>query len=123
MAPRVIGCQDRQRHATTRTGRMTAMSVRQLFIVELASGLPRAFGVLAILSGLFRIGIAVRRGKHAGTPSRTIPDGARTALAGALLSCEAVGAVYFAIAALGYGWADTDATAPDRRKRVSDWPS
>ena len=99
------------------------MSVRQIFIVELASGLPRAFGVLAVVTGLFRIGIAVRRGKHAGAPSRTISCGARTALAGALLSCEAVGAVYFAIAALGYGWADTDATATTRRKRVSDWPS
>jgi len=99
------------------------MSVRQIFIVELASSLPRAFGVLAILSGLFRIGIAVRRAKHAGAPSRTISGGARTALAGALLSCEAVGAVYFAIAALGYGWADTDATAPDRRKRGNDWPT
>ncbi|WP_261985487.1 hypothetical protein [Burkholderia cepacia] len=45
------------------------------------------------------------------------------ALAGALLSCEAVGAVYFAIAALGYGWSDTDATASDRRERINDWPT
>ncbi|HHL4078093.1 hypothetical protein [Burkholderia sola] len=87
----------------------------------MASGLPRAFGVLAIVSGLFRIGAAVHRGKHAGTPMRTISGAARTALAGALLFSEAVGAVYFAIAALGYGWADTDARAPDRRKRMNDW--
>ncbi|MET3215796.1 UNVERIFIED_ORG: hypothetical protein ABIC48_003565 [Burkholderia territorii] len=99
------------------------MSVRQIFIVALASGLPHSFGVLAIVSGLFRIGAAVHRGKHAGTPMRTISGGARTALAGALLFSEAVGAVYFAIAALGYGWADTDARAPDRRKRMNDWPT
>ena len=97
------------------------MSGRQIFIVALASGLPRAFGVLAIVSGLFRIGTAVHRGKHADAPAQTVSGGARMALAGALLSCEAVGAVYFAIAALGYGWADTDATASDRRERVNDW--
>ncbi|WP_256979811.1 hypothetical protein [Burkholderia sp. AU16741] len=99
------------------------MSVRQIFIVALANGLPRAFGVLAIVSGLFRIGAAMHRGKHAGTPAQAISGGARTALAGALLSCEAVGAVYFAIAALGYGWADTGATAPDCRQRMNDWPT
>ncbi|WP_275922568.1 hypothetical protein [Burkholderia sola] len=99
------------------------MSVRQIFIVALASGLPRVFGVLAIVSGLFRIGAAMRRAKHAGAPVRTIPGEVRTVLVGALLACEAVGAVYFAIAALGYGWADTDATAPDRRKRMNDWPT
>lgn len=101
------------------------MSERQRFIVALASGLPRALGIFAVLSGGLRIGIAVARRRDAGTSWRTISAGARTALAGALLSCEAMGAVYFAIAALGDRWADAGAPAPDRPApaRENDGPT
>ncbi|PRY04390.1 hypothetical protein [Paraburkholderia sp. BL25I1N1] len=99
------------------------MSEHQRFIVALASGLPRAFGVFAVLSGLFRIGIAVGRRQGVGTSWRAISAGAQTALAGALLSCEARGAVYFAIAALGDRWADVDAPEPDRPERTKDGPA
>ncbi|MCA7950600.1 hypothetical protein LGM43_09965 [Burkholderia seminalis] len=99
------------------------MSERQHFIVALASGLPRAFGVFAVLSGLVRIGTAVSCRQGAGTSWRAISAGARTTLAGALLSCEAMGAVYFAIAALSDRWADADAPAPDRPEPETDGPT
>ncbi|KAG8152614.1 hypothetical protein [Burkholderia catarinensis] len=99
------------------------MSVRQIFIMTLASGLPRVFGVCAVLSGLFQIGNAARRWKRTGAPWRAISCGAGSALAGALLSSEAMGAVYFVIAGLWCRWADADARALDRHERVNDWPT
>lgn len=74
------------------------MSVRQCVIDALAGGLPRAVGVWAVVSGVWQIGHALRRWTRVGAPWRMVSNGAQSALAGVLLSTEAMGAVYFVIA-------------------------
>ncbi|TDV39257.1 hypothetical protein C7405_101374 [Paraburkholderia caballeronis] len=74
------------------------MSVRQFVVCMVVSGLPRAFGVWAVFSGLFQLGSAAVRWRRSGDRWGMLSSGARSALAGALLSSDAMGAVYFFIA-------------------------
>jgi uncharacterized membrane protein HdeD (DUF308 family) len=79
---------------------MSAMSVHQFVVVAGVSWLPRAFGVWAAFSGYLQLCHAVWRWKRAGAQWELISSGAQSALAGALLFNQAMGAVYFLIAEL-----------------------
>lgn len=79
------------------------MSVRQFVTVAIVSWLPRAYGAWAVFSGLLQLAYAVRRGRRSGTQWGMLSSGARSALAGVLVSSDAMGAVYFVIA--GWWWA------------------
>ncbi|MBU9682678.1 DUF308 domain-containing protein [Burkholderia gladioli] len=79
------------------------MSVRHLIIIAAGSWLPRVLGAWAVLSGLLQLARAARRGRRAEPPWNALAGGARSVLAGVLLSSEAVGAIYFLIA--GWWWA------------------
>ncbi|MFP3568021.1 DUF308 domain-containing protein [Paraburkholderia sp. SIMBA_030] len=76
------------------------MSVHQFVVVMSVSWLPRAFGVWAAFSGFLQLCHAVRHWKRSGAQWGMISSGARSALAGALLFSQAMGAVYFLIAGL-----------------------
>jgi uncharacterized membrane protein HdeD (DUF308 family) len=79
---------------------MSAMSVHHFVVLIGVSWLPRAFGVWAALSGVLQLRRAVCHWKRSGAQWGMISNGARSALAGALLFSAAMGAVYFLIAGL-----------------------
>lgn len=76
------------------------MSVLQFVVVMGVSWLLRAFGVWAALSGFLQFYHAARYWKRFGAQWGMISSGARSALAGAVLFSQAMGAVYFLIAEL-----------------------
>lgn len=85
---------------------MSAMPVHQFVLVMAVSRLLRTSGAWAALSVFLQRCDAVCRWTRSGAQWGMISSGARTALDGALLFCEAMGAVCFLIAGL---WWSLDA--------------